>query len=133
MFLLDTDAVSEFEKPTPNPGFLSWVESVDWLELYISVITVAELWEGISLLAASRKRRSLEAMFDLLPDRFHNRILSVDYSVAIRFGNIQAQAGPLPVLDTLIAATALTRRLTVITHNTVDMARTGASVLDPWS
>ncbi|HMJ63811.1 MAG TPA: type II toxin-antitoxin system VapC family toxin [Candidatus Binatia bacterium] len=133
MFLLDTDAVSEFEKPTPNPGLLSWVESVDWLELYISVITVAELWEGISRLPASRKRRSLEAMFDLLPDRFHNRILSVDYSVAIRFGNIQAQAGPLPVLDTLIAAIALTRRLTVISHNTVDMARTGASVLDPWS
>lgn len=133
MFLLDTDALSELEKPKPNAGLLAWLEGVDWLDLHLSVITIAEIWEGIIKLPHGPKRRGLEAMFDLLPDRFHNRILPVDYPVSIRFGEIQAKTGPLPSLDTLIAATAMVRRLTVVTHNSKDMARTGASILDPWT
>jgi toxin FitB len=43
------------------------------------------------------------------------------------------EAGPLPSLDALIAATALTRRLTLVTHNLKDMARTGAAIHDPWA
>jgi predicted nucleic acid-binding protein len=132
MFLLDTDALSELEKPHPDSGLLAWLETVDWLELHLSVITVGEIWKGITELAPSRKRRALEAMFHLIPDRFHQRIIPVDYAVAVKFGEIQAQAGPLPSLDTLIAATALTRRLTLVTHNARDMARTGALILDPW-
>jgi predicted nucleic acid-binding protein len=72
-------------------------------------------------------------MFELIPDRFHNRIVPVDFAVAVKFGEIQAKAGPLPSLDTLIAASAITRRLTLVTHNTKDMGRTGATLLDPWS
>lgn len=132
MFLLDTDAVSELEKPLPDQGFVAWLETVDWLDLHLSVITVGELWKGIAELPHGRKRQSLEGMFELIPDRFHNRIISVDYSIAIRFGEIQANAGPLPTLDTLIAATAITRRLTLVTHNTKDMARMGVPLLDPW-
>jgi predicted nucleic acid-binding protein len=133
MFLLDTDALSELEKPQPNSGFLAWVESVDWLELHLSVITVAELWQGIVELPDGRKRRSLEGMFELIPDRFHNRLISVDYAIALKFGDIQAKAGPLPTLDTLIAATALIRHLTLVTHNVKDMSRMGATILDPWT
>ena len=132
MFLLDTDALSELEKPRPDPGLLAWLETMDWLDLYLSVITIGELWKGIAELPPGRRRRSLEAMFELIPDRFHNRIIAVDYPVAVKFGEIQAQAGPLPSLDTLIAATALTRQLTLVTHNTRYMARTGAAILDPW-
>jgi predicted nucleic acid-binding protein len=132
MFLLDTDALSELEKSSPDPGLLAWLETVDWLDVHLSVITIGELWKGIAELPPGRKRRALEAMFDLIPDRFHNRIIPVDYSVAVKFGGIQAQAGPLPSLDTLIAATALTRRLTLVTHNSRDMARTGAAIWDPW-
>jgi len=133
MFLLDTVALSELEKPRPDHGVIMWFESVDWLDLYLSVITIAELRQGISRLPEGRKRRALEAMFDLIPDRFFNRILPVDYAIAVKFGEIQAEAGPLPTLDTLIAATALTRRLTLVTRNTRDMARSGASILDPWA
>jgi len=133
MFLLDTDALSNLEKPKPDSGLLAWLETVDWLDLHISVITVGELWEGISRLPHGRKRRGLEAMFDLIPDRFYNRIVPVDYSIAVKFGEIQAEAGPLPSLDGLIAATAISRRLTLVTHNSRDMVRTGATILDPWS
>jgi len=133
MFLLDTDALSELEKPKPDPGLIAWLETVDWLELHLSVITIGEVWAGIVRLPRGPKRRALEGMFDLLPDRFYNRILPVDHSAAIKFGEIQASVGPLPSLDTLIAATAIVRRLTLVTHNGKDMARTGASVFDPWT
>ena len=72
-------------------------------------------------------------MFALMPERFYNRIIPVDYAIAVKFGELQAHAGPLPTLDTLIAATAIVRRLTLVTHNTQDLARTGAPLLDPWS
>ena len=132
MFLLDTNALSELEKPRPNPGLTAWLETVDWLDLHLSVITIAELWRGIAELPQGRKRRALEGMFDLLPDRFHNRIIQVNYAIAVEFADIQVTAGPLPTLDTLIAATARVRRLTLVTNNTKDMSRTGATLLDPW-
>jgi len=133
MFLLDTDTLFELEKPKPNPGFMKWLDEVDWLDLHLSVITVAEVWSGIVRLPQGPKRRALEAMFELLPDRFFNRILPVDYAVSVKFGEIQAQLGPLPSLDTLIAATAMAAHLTLVTHNTKDMSRTGATVFDPFS
>ena len=71
--------------------------------------------------------------FHLIPHRFYNRIIPVDYATAVKFGEIQAHTGPLPSLDTLIAATAITRRLTLVTHNLKDMSRTGANILDPWT
>src|SRR5258708_4254589 len=132
MFLLDTDAFSELEKPRPDIGFVAWLETVDWLDLHLSVITVGELWKGIVELPDGRKRRALEAMFELIPDRFYNRVIPIDFGIAVKFGEIQAASGPLPSLDTLIAATALTRRLSLVTHNFKDMGRTGAMVLDPW-
>jgi predicted nucleic acid-binding protein len=132
MFLLDTDALSELEKPRPDEGVIAWFNTVDWLDLYLSVITIGELWKGITELAPGRRRRGLETMFELIPDRFHNRIIPVDYAIAVKFGEVQAESGPLPSLDTLIAATAVTRRLTLVTHNSQNMGRTGAAILDPW-
>src|SRR5688572_10938784 len=132
MFLLDTDAVSELEKPTPNPGVQAWFETVDWLDLHLSIISVAELWTGIARLPHGLKRRRLETMFDLIPDRFHGRIISVDYSVAIKFGELQASL-ELPTLDTFIAATALVKRLTLVTRNTRHMTPTGVNLLTPWT
>ncbi len=132
MFLLDTVAISELDRARPNPGVIAWFSTVDWSDLYLSVITVGEIWQGIARLPAGRKRRSLEASFDLIPQRLTERILAVDFAIAMKYGEIQAQAGPLPTLDTLIGATAIVNRLTVVTRNTGDIARTGALVHDPW-
>jgi predicted nucleic acid-binding protein len=133
MFLLDTNALSELEKLSPNSGFINWFQTIDENTLYISVLTIAEFWEGIARLPQSRKRRELEVVFDLMPTRFSGRILPVDYRIAVRYAEIQANSRePLPIFDTLIAATALVHRLTVITRNTKDLGRSGATVLDPW-
>jgi len=132
MFLLDTMAVSELDRPRPNPGVIAWFSNADWSDLYLSVITIGEIWQGIAQLPAGRKRRALEASFDLIQDRFPDRILPVDFAIAMKYGQLQAEAGPLPTLDTLIGATAIVNRLTVITRNTADIARTGALIHDPW-
>jgi hypothetical protein len=121
------------ERPQPNQGVVDWFANADWSDLYLSVITVAELWQGISALPSGKKRRALEVSFGLIEERFPGRILGIDVSIATKYGDLQTKAGPLPILDTMIGATALVHRLTVITRNTKDIARTGASVLDPWS
>jgi toxin FitB len=132
MFLLDTVAISELDRARPNPGVIAWFSTVEWNDLYLSVITVGEIWQGITRLAAGKKRRALEASFDLIQERFPDRILPVDFAIAMKYGELQAQAGPLPILDTFIGATAIVNRLTIITRNTGDIARTGALVHDPW-
>jgi predicted nucleic acid-binding protein len=133
MFLLDTMTISEMRSENPNAGLADWLSGVDSSDLYLSVITVAELWIGIEKLPNGRKRSGFEASFMLLPDQFQDRIIPVDFAVAVRYAAIQANAGPLPVMDTLIGATAVVHRLTVITRNTVDLGRTGARILDPWT
>ena len=132
MFLLDTDAVSELEKPQPNSGVQRWFDTVDWLDLHLSIITIAEIWTGIAALPHGQKRRSLEAMFDLIPDRFYGRIVGVDHPIAMKFGDIQASL-TLPTMDTFIAATAIVKRMTLVTRNRRHMAPTGATILDPWT
>jgi toxin FitB len=132
MFLLDTMTVSELDRPRPNPGVIAWFSNADWSDLHLSVITVGEIWQGIAQLPAGKKRRSLQASFGLIQDRFPDRVLAVDFAIAMKYGELQAEAGPLPVLDTLIGATAIVNRLTVITRNTADIARTGALIHDPW-
>ena len=77
MFLLDMAAVSELDQPHPNPGVIAWFSSVEWNDLYLSVITIAEIWQGIARLPSGRKRRSLEASFQLIRERFPGRILPI--------------------------------------------------------
>jgi predicted nucleic acid-binding protein len=79
----------------------------------------------------------LEGWLELeLPERFYGRILSVDESVADRWGQLSAEAlsrkMPLPVIDGLLAATALHHNLTLVTRNTSDVERTGVPIFNPW-
>ena len=133
MFLLDTVALSDLDKPHPNVGLRGWFETVEMGDLHLSTISIAEIWRGIIRLPPGPKRRALEASFHLIEDRFPDRILSVDHAVAIKYAEIQEECGPLPILDTFIGATALVHRLAVVTRNTGDMRRTGAQFIDPWT
>jgi predicted nucleic acid-binding protein len=136
-FLLDTNVISELVRPKAEPKVRAWVADTDESLLYLSVLTLGEIRKGIAGLQNAARRVALEAWLDGdLSLRFTNRILSIDQAVADRWGRLAAQAGrksPLPVIDGLLAATALHYNLTLVTRNTKDVAVTGVPVFDPWS
>jgi toxin FitB len=137
-FLLDTNIISELVKPKPQPKVVIWIDSVDENLLYLSVLTLGEIRKGIASLRDASRRVMLEAWLDSdLILRFAERILPIDHAVADRWGGIAAAAAaaksPLPVIDGLLAATALDQNLTLVTRNTKEIAVTGVPVFNPWS
>jgi hypothetical protein len=137
-FLLDTNVISELTKPGPEPRVVSWLASVSEDLLHPSVLTLGEIRKGIAALAPSRRRVLLEAWLEgELRARFASRVLPIDEAVADRWGQIAGMAAaagaPVPVIDGLLAATALHYNLTLVTRNPADLAQTGASLFSPWS
>ena len=136
-FLLDTNVISELVKPQPESTVIDWIESVDQDILYLSVLTLGEIRKGVASLPATVRRASLEAWLnaDLLL-RFAGRILVVDHEVADRWGQITALAlaanRPIPVIDGLLAATAIHYNLTLVSRNAKDFAATGVPLYNPW-
>jgi predicted nucleic acid-binding protein len=136
-YLIDTAAISELIKKSPNQGVVEWFENAREDQLYLSVVTVGEIYKGISKLEDQSRARKLEKWVGKdLEERFAGRVLSIDSLIAERWGRIigeREKAGEkLPVLDALIGATALVRDLVVVTSNVKGIARTGAQVLNPW-
>ena len=136
-WLLDTCVVSELVRPRPKASVVSWVLERDEDELFLSVITIGELEKGIARLPDSPKRVALEQWVRReLADRFRDRLLAVDSGVAARWGALvgasEVRSQPLPVIDSLIAATGLQHDLTVVTRNTDDLERCGAHCFNPW-
>jgi len=136
-FLLDTNAVSEWVKPRPNPGLIAWMESSDEDRIFISVISLAELRYGVERMTAGRRRSRLEQwLLHELPLRFESRVLPVDTQVAEAWGRTvsrsEAAGRPIGAMDAFLAATAETHRLTLVTRNVSDFPLLKA-VLNPWT
>jgi predicted nucleic acid-binding protein len=136
-FLLDTNVISELVRPVPEPKVTAWITATDENLLYLSVLTLGEIRKGISLLKAGSRRVALETWLDSnLVLRFEGRILPIDQAVADRWGRLAARAirrSVLPVIDGLLAATALHYNLTLVTRNTKDISETGVPAFNPWS
>ena len=136
-FLLDTNAVSEWVKPRPNPGLIGWSESADEDRIFLSVVSLAELRYGVERMAAGRRRSRLEQWLqhELLL-RFEGRILPVDANVAEAWGRTvsraEAAGRPIGAMDALLAATAETHQLTLVTRN-VSHFPLLKTVLNPWT
>jgi predicted nucleic acid-binding protein len=136
-FLLDTNVLSELVKPVPNPKVSRWIDSADERLLYVSVLTLGEIRKGIASLADARRRTKLESWLDgHLVLRFSGRILPIDHAVADRWGRLSGSSvsrkSPLPVIDGLLAATALEHNLTFVTRDTQHLGATGVAFIDPW-
>lgn len=136
-FLLDTNVISELVKPRPEPLVTTWIEATEESLLYLSVLSLGEIRRGVAALPQARRRAMLEAWLETeLRARFHKRILSVDDDVADRWGLLTAQALKkgivLPVIDGLLAATALQHNLTFVTRDTGSIAILGVAVFNPW-
>lgn len=136
-FLLDTNCVFELIRPHPDRRVMEWVDSTNEASLYLSVLTLGEIRKGIAALPQGTRRTRLETWLEVdLKARFQGRILPVDAGVADRWGMLTAEAKrkgkPLPVIDGLLAATALHHNLTVVSRNVSDLATTRVPVLNPW-
>lgn len=136
-YLLDTCVISELVKPRPSAAVTAWVAEQDEASLFLSVITLGELEKGIAKLTDSRRRAKLETWVRLdLAARFENRVLPIDAAIAARWGALSGQAersgAPLPVIDGLIAASALEHDLTVVSRNVADFESCGVACLNPW-
>jgi len=132
-YLLDTNVVSETRKIRAEPGVMAFVRAADATRLFISVLTMGELRKGV---AARRRTDPVAAerlgnWVDGIETMFADRILPVDATVARIWGELSARRN-LPVIDTLIAATAIASGLTLVTRNTRDVAATGVALVDPW-
>lgn len=136
-YLLDTCLISELVKKEPNPVVVSWLDEQDEQKLFLSVLNLGELQKGISKLPDGTRKNELQAWVALdLVERFTGRILDIDLETTLCWGRIQGeaeQAGEkLPVMDSLIAATAAAHGLVVVTRNVRDIERCGVRVCNPW-
>lgn len=136
-YLLDTCVLSELVRPRPDAGVIAWLEDAGEDRLFLSVLTLGELEKGVARLSPSARRTRIERWVRKdLRARFEGRWIDVDQAVAERWGAItgasEARGEPLPVIDALIAATALVHDLEVVTRNTADLERCGARCLNPW-
>jgi len=137
-YLLDTNVVSEWVRPRPDSRVAAWLGEVDEDDVFLSVVTMAELRHGLERLAAGRRRERLDAWLrEDLTDRFEGRVLPVDAVVADAWGVIVARRArggrPIGAMDALVAATAEVHGLVLVTRNATDFRHAVTSVFDPWT
>ncbi len=136
--LLDTNVLSEVTKPRPDGRVLEWLDRLDEDRTFISVVSIAEIRRGVALMDSGRKRDALaEWLARDLPARFEYRVIPVEESVALAWGDLMGlakRAGRgLASMDGLIAATAIAHDLTLATRNTKDFEGFGIDIIDPWA
>ncbi len=131
-FVLDTNAVSEMRKPRPNAGLMEWEEARDPAQLFITTITLAEVWQGFHGLPTNHTDyASIKAFANDLPRRY--RVLNFDARAAAIWGRLTAEvARPLPLRDSFIAAIARSRGFSVVTRDAEPFERAGCKVINPW-
>lgn len=135
-YLIDTNVVSEWMKPTADHRVIYWLAEAEEDRLHLSVATIAEIRFGIEALPGGRRRQSLTAWLahDLV-ERFDSRILGLDQSIAHCWGVMKGRARQLGRclgdMNGWIAATAQVHHLTLVTRNLKNFANLGVELLDP--
>jgi predicted nucleic acid-binding protein len=128
--LCDTKVLAELARPRPNRRVLAWAEGQR--QLTISVITLEEIWYGLSSRPSTRLSRWFEGFFDR-----HCVVLPVDEGIARAAGELrgrlQGRGRPRSQSDMLIAATAKQAGLAVATRNVNDFDDCGVRIVNPWS
>jgi predicted nucleic acid-binding protein len=132
-YLLDTNIVSELRKRDPDPRLLAWYATVRPVDLYLSVLTIGEIRRGVERLRRRDPVQAARMEFWLtgLHVNFRNRIVGVDATIAEEWGRISGP-DPLPVVDGLLAASAIVRDWTLVTRNMRDVIHCGVRLLNPF-
>lgn len=137
MIILDTNVVSEPLKPAPDTAVLAWLNAQAPRSLFITSISLAELFAGIENLPAGQRRRALaQSLSTQLLALFADRVLSFDASAATAFANIHTQAkqagNPIGFADCSIAAIAQAQGFSLATRNLRDFQGTSIELINPW-
>jgi predicted nucleic acid-binding protein len=136
-FLLDTNVLSELTRPKSEPQVENWLNTADDERLFLSVISLGEIFKGLTILPESKRRQYLRQWVEeTMRPWFDGRMLPVSERIAERWGILagecQLKGRGLSVADGLIAATALEHDLTLVTRNVRDFAYLGIDILNPW-
>ncbi len=133
-YLLDTNVLSETVKPQPEGTVIRWIDSMAPEHLCISALTIGEVRRGVEKLPeGKRKERFIHWLEEEIPVWFRGRIVPVDENVADTWGIISSHAKrTIPVIDCLLAATAILHRMTLVTRNQKDFSIPGLEVFNPW-
>lgn len=132
MFLIDTDVLSALRRQERHPDVAGWVSRQRTADLYLSVVSVAEIEREILRQERldSEFARVLSAWLDEVLVLYGDRVLAVDAATARRWGRLSGDIGHAGA-DLLIAATALEHGLSVVTRNVRHFEPTGVDVVDP--
>lgn len=135
-YLIDTNIISERARKYPNSGVIRWLDAIPQDNIYLSVMTIGELRHGAEKCKDIDKRTAIYNWIDriMLP-WFGRRILPVDYEVACKWGKLTGGSKQtLPIVDSLIAATALVHNMNLVTRNTKDFVQiAGLELFNPWN
>ncbi len=134
-FLLDTNVLSELRKGNRcDTGVRDWFAGTSAEDLFLSVLVLGEIRQGIERIRSRDRSQAiaLEKWLHRIATEFADRLLPVDEKVADRWGCLGVRQ-PVPVLDALLAATALVHDLTLVTRDVTGAAHTGAKLLNPFS
>ena len=134
-YLLDTNIICEVVKPKPTPCVLDWLNTIPAENVFLSVLTLGEIRKGIEKINDLKRREFIRHWLENdLPLYFSDRILSIDIKVADQWGRLQSnlKGNVLPTIDGLLAATALTHQLRLVTRNQKDFTMCPLEVINPW-
>ena len=137
-YLLDTCVLSEYIRKQPEQKVIQWLDLQLEANLFVSVLTIGEIKKGIVKIEQSQaeKSRKLNLWLQTVIERFDNRILSLNKEILFQWGiicgNSEQKGRKLAVIDSLIAATAIFNRLTLVTRNESDFANLNITIYNPW-
>jgi predicted nucleic acid-binding protein len=128
--------ISELVKPLPDVNVLNWLQNTPTERLFLSVVSIGEIRKVVAKLSDSHRKERLAAWLNTLIADYQDRIFSISLSVAENWGILQGNAEktgrPMASLDGLIAATAYTHNLILVTRNESDFDTGVIPILNPW-
>ncbi len=136
MYLLDTNIISENFRKQPNKGVLAWLGSVSMDQTRISSVSLGELSQGIHQLNQSKRKTELETWCANTRATYLQRVIAADdlvFECWVEEMERLKRIGRTPqILDALIAATALTHNLVMVTRNVEDFKIFNLEIINPF-
>jgi hypothetical protein len=137
VIVLDTNVISELARLTPDPGVLSWLDSLEISDVDTTTVTAAELRYGVARLPDGHRKRELTVVIrGILTEDFHGRVLPFDERASMRYAEIvtgrERIGRPIGVADAQIAAICRDLGAILATRNTTGFEEAGVELIDPW-